>query len=367
MSGSLPIGGSGSGYGLLGVIVADSHAAQQTLDTLTQQAGSGLVSSTYAGLGAQASVSLSLQPAIAHNQAWQNDIGAASGRMQVAQTALSSISSIASTFFADTNELNGLDPGTVDSIAAQAQSALAQVGGLLDSTDGSGGYVFAGQDGANPPVPNPDAIWTSGFATQIQAAVAGLGGGGATAVIASTLVAASSNAAGVSPFSAALSQPAAAVNGLRPTVQVGDGQRVPAGILASANADIASTGPSTTGSYTRDILRALTTLGSLSSSQLGTAGFAAVVADVRTSLGGAISALNEDAGVMGNRQTQLTATQTQLQDTADAMTAQLSGVQNVDMAKTLTSLTAAQTQLQASYQLISGLQSLSLTKYLAGG
>ncbi len=366
MSGSTAIGGATGGYGLLGIILADSEATKRQLDTLTQQAGNGLVSSTYGGLGAAASVSLSLAPGIAHDQTLQNGINAATGQMQVAQTALSSISSIASTFYADTNDLNGLNPSMVDSIAAQAQEALAEVAGLLDTTDGPS-FVFAGQDSGNPPVPDPDAIWSSGFATQIQSLVAGLATSGPAAVTAGTLAVAASNAAGTSPFSPALSQPAANVNALRGTVQTGPGQSVPSGIMASANADIASTGSSTTGSYMRDILRALATLGSLSSSQLDTAGFSTVVADVHTSLGNAITALNQDAGVMGNRQTQLTATATQLQDTQDALSSQLSNVQDVDMAKTLTSLSAAQTQLQASYQLISRVQSLSLVNYLTSG
>lgn len=363
MSGSMAIGNAMSSYGLLGVVLADSEATKRQLDTLTQQAGSGLVSRTYGGLGPAASVSLSLAPGIAHDQALQNGINAATGQMQVAQTALSSISAIASTFYADTGELNGLDPTIVDSIAAQAQAALSQVAGLVDTSDGTT-YVFAGQDSSNPPIPDPDTIWSSGFATQIQSAVAGLSGSGSAAVIAGTLAIASSNAAGTSPFSAQLSQTAASVNALRGAVQTGPGQSVPSGIMASANADVASTGGSTTGSYMRDILRALATLGSLSSSQVNAAGFAAVVADVHTSLGGAITALNQDAGVMGNRQTQLTATATTLQDTQDAMSSQLSNVEDVDMAKTLTSLTAAQTQLQASYQLISRVQSLSLVNYL---
>jgi len=43
---------------------------------------------------------------------------------------------------------------------------------------------------------------------------------------------------------------------------------------------------------------------------------------------------------------------------------QVGNVEDVDMAQTLSKLTQTQTQLQASYQLISGLQSLSLAKYL---
>jgi flagellin-like hook-associated protein FlgL len=71
-----------------------------------------------------------------------------------------------------------------------------------------------------------------------------------------------------------------------------------------------------------------------------------------------------DAGVLGNTQTALTATQTQLSDTQTALTTQVSGAQDVDMAQTLSNLTLAQTQMQASYQLIAGMSNLSLVKFL---
>ena len=138
-------------------------------------------------------------------------------------------------------------------------------------------------------------------------------------------------------------------------------------MLASANADITSTGSATTGSYTRDIMRALAVLGALSGSQVSDPGFAAVVADSRSSLGGAITALNADAGVMGDRQAALASTQAGLADLATALQTQLGDAQQVDMAQTLSALTQTQTQLQASYQLIAGLQAMSLVKFLPVG
>jgi flagellar hook-associated protein 3 FlgL len=356
--------GAPSGFGALDTAVAASDAIQQQLDKLTEQASTGRVANTYGGLGAQASVSLALAPAIASNQVAQNQINAATGTMQVAQNALSSISSIASNFYSDTNELNGLDSGTVDSIAAQARDALTQVAGLLDTADGDR-YVFAGQDSANAPVPDAQDMTQSGFFQKIQTAVQGLATSGSAAVIASTVSIASSNAAGTSPFSAALSQPAAVLSGLRPLVQAGPDQRLPAGILASANADVVSSGPNTTGSYMRDIMRSLAVLGSLSSSQIGTPGFSDLVSDARTTLNNAISDLNDDAGVMGSRQSQLTTMQSTLASTQTALSAQLSNVDDADMATTISDLTATQTQLQASYQVIASFQSLSLVKFLA--
>jgi flagellar hook-associated protein 3 FlgL len=282
--------------------------------------------------------------------------------MQVAQTALSQISSIASNFYAQAANLNGLDSSQIDTIAASARDALVQVAGLLDTKNGNS-YVFAGQDSQNPPIPNPDSILSSGFATQIRTAVGSLGTAGAAATIASTLSIASPG--GTSPFSPALSQPPATVQGLQQTVQVGEGQQVTVGIVASANSDVSSTGSSTTGSYMRDILRGLATIGSLNSGQANTAGFQTLVTDTQTSLGDAITALNSDAGVMGNRQTQLTSTQSAIAEVSTALSSQVSNVQNVDMAATMSKLTLVQTQMQASYQMISNVNSLSLTKYLS--
>ncbi len=356
-----PAGGSLPGYGLLGQLVANSGTVYDRLQTLTEQASSGRVSDVYSGLAAGGSSSLVIEPALAHQQGWSNNIDAVAGRMQVAQTALSQISTIASNFYAQTANLNGLSASEVDNIAASARDALTQVAGLLDSKDGDT-YVFAGQDSANPPVPNPDGITNSSYMADIDASVGGLATAGLANTLASTMATATSNVAGTSVFSPALSVPATALP--RPTALVGDGQSVPVGIVASANADVTSTGTSTTGSYIRDILRSLATLGSLNSGQIGVAGFSGLVGDTRSSLGGAISALNGDAGVLGNRQTQLQATKTDLAAVSTALKSQVASTESVDMAATLSQLTQVQTQLQASYQLIAGIQSLSLTKYI---
>lgn len=366
---SLASGDYGSyGGSLSGVVLSDSAAVKQQLDTLTDQAGSGYIASTYAGLGSGTSTALALSPVIADQQTWQNNIAAATGQMQVSQNALSQISTIASNFYAQIPNLNGLDASEVDDVASDAQSALQQVASLLDVTDGTT-YVFAGQDTANPPVPDPNDILNSGFYTQIQQAVAGLSANGGAATTAATLAIASSNAAGTSPFSTALSQPASALAGFLPTVSTGPGQQATVGILASANASATSAGvPATsTGSYIRDILCSLATLGSLSSSQVNDAGFAQVVASVGTCLGGAITALNQDAGDLGNQQTALQTQSTGIADASTALQAQLAGAQDVDMASTLSHLTQTQTQLQASYELIAGLQSMSLIKFLPVG
>jgi flagellar hook-associated protein 3 FlgL len=360
MSGAIGSGNLGN-YGLLGQLIADNATVHTQLDTLTTQASSGLVSNTYAGLGNAASIALDLNPQITRLQTWQSNIDTATGRMGVTQTALTRLQSIASTWVANTNNLNGLNPPEVDTLAAQARTALQEVAGLLNTQDGSV-YVFAGQDSANPPVPNPDQITTSPFFTQVQSAVQQLSTLGASGTAASTLATAQSNDPATSPFSSYMSQSAA--NLAAPTIQIGINQTVVIGLFASSNEFVQSQGSSTTLSYTRDLMRALATIGSLTSTQVNDPNFAGLIGDTRTSLTNAVTAMASEAGVLGNTQANLTATQARLSETQTALTTQVGTAQDVDMAKTLSKLSAVQTQLQASYQIIASVNGLSLVKFL---
>lgn len=113
-----------SGYGILPTLIASSTSVHKQLDTLTEQASTGLVAQTYAGLGGDASVSLDLNPQLSALQTYQNNISQATGSMQVTQTAMTQIQQIAATFADDIPNLNGLNPSEVDSIASQANAAL---------------------------------------------------------------------------------------------------------------------------------------------------------------------------------------------------------------------------------------------------
>ena len=362
MSGSI---GSGypNEYGRMGSLVANAATARRSLDGLTRQAADGRIAGTFAGLGTGARTSLDLRPALAHARLAQTNIDAAAGRMDLTQTAMTRLQDIASSFQARLNNLNGLDAGEIDSTAADARAALTQVAGLLNSRDGDV-YVFAGADSANPPVPNADNILTSGYFTQIDTAVASLSGAGAAATAAATMAVATSNAAGTSPFSAGQSQPAIVLQAGLPVVDAGAGPRPRIGLLASANTSMVSTGPSTTGSATRDLMRALATIGSLSGSQVGAAAFAALVDDTRSGLHSSIGALAGDAGVLGDTRAGLAAARSSLGDVQAALSAHLSAVEDVDMAAVLSALQLAQTRLQSSYQLIAAQSALSLTKYI---
>ena len=352
---------SGAGFPALAQLLAGLGRVNKSFENLTEQSSSGLISQTFAGLGGTAPAALALGPQINNLQVYRNNIDAASGPAQLTQTAMKQIQSIAANLLAEMPNLNGLDPASIDTIAANARNDLARVGDLLNSQYG-GIYVFAGQDTSNPPVPNADQITSAGFFLQISAAVANLSGAGTAATVTATLAIASSNTAGTSPFSTYLSQLAS--NLTQPSVSTGPGQSQMLGLLASGNTGAASIGPSTTGSYMRDLMRALATIGSLNSTQVNDPNFATLVADTQASLIGAISAMSTDVGILGEQQASLTAVQTTLSDTQTALTGQLSSAQDVDMAATLSNLTLTQTQLQESYQLIAAASSMSLAKFL---
>ena len=322
MSGTISTSGNST---LLARLADNSAVVRRQLDTATTQASTGRIAETYAGLGVGAKTSLDLRPQVTHAEAWQANIDSATGRLGVAQDALSGISTIAANFFAKSGAINGLSPSEGSSIAAAAKVALEQVGQLLNSKAG-GVYVFAGQDTANPPLPDTSA------------AVLG------PAVLASDTATA--------PFSATLGT-------APPTVEVGEGQRVQVGVLANRNTLTPSAAP-TTGSYARDILKALATLANATDGP----GLQATAASAHAMLGSVVTAIGVESGALGDVQSSLTARHTQLGDTVTALKAQVDNAENVDMVALSTRISLLQTKLQTSYQLIAGAKSLNLAQYL---
>jgi flagellar hook-associated protein 3 FlgL len=117
----------------------------------------------------------------------------------------------------------------------------------------------------------------------------------------------------------------------------------------------------------RDLMRALATVGSLTSGQASDPNFAALISDTQTSVTGAITAMSTDVGILGQQQSNLTTLSTTLSDTTTVLSSQLASAQEVDMAATLSNLSLTQTQLQESYQLIAAANGMSLAKFLPAG
>ena len=358
MSGTNGLGALGpSNYGLLGQLITDNQQVQNRLTQLTTQSASGYISNDFGGLGSGAAPALDLTAETSANTNLISGIQASNGALGVTQTAMQQIGSIASSFL---SQLDGPGASNVSLLSANAQAAMTQLGQLLDTQNGNS-YVFAGQDAANPPVPNPSNLPTSGLATQIQTAVAGLATNGVATTMTTIQSIANSNAPGTTPFSANLS--AAGVVPSSTTV-IGANETVPTGILATTNLSGPSTAPYTTGSATRDLLASLATIAALPSTTANTTAYNGLLSAVRGLLQGVVTTNSNDQGILGIQQNQIQAAGSLLTDTNTALQTQLTSLENVNMAATISNLNQAQTQLQASYRLIANTSSLSLASYI---
>ena len=347
------IGAYSGGNGVpdtLGRLVSDSNTIKTRLDKITQQVSTGLVSQTYGGLIGTAQISLNLRPQLASVDVLTRNITGAAIKIDMSSQVMDQLQQIASTFFSGTVSMASQTSQEIDSMANQASAALSQVRGLLNTKIGDT-YLFAGQDSANQPLPDTSF---NAYVQSIKTAVGGLATAGGPATAAATLAAASAT----SPFSTTLGSS-------RQNVTVGFGVSASVGVVAGQDTFVTQTGTDTTGSYVRDLIRSLSTIASLNSGQasLG-ASFTALVDDTRTSLGKPVAVINNESAGLGESRQGLNMNQMALTDTQQALTLQISNVENVDAAATAVSLSQAQTQLQISYKLISSMQNLSLVHFL---
>ena len=350
---------------MLSRLSLDTSVLRARMATLTQQTTTGLKSQALGGLGADLPQALDIKAAIHRQQSYSSAISGATGRVAGTQGVLGQLQDIASRF-ADTLaiKLDPNDPQGIIRTATEAATALRQVAYLLNTQQG-GQYLFGGTDLANPPIPDPANIGTAGFAIQIGGALATLGGGNAAAVLASAVTAAASNVAGDTPFSAFLSDPATGLVEPRRAVPIADGQTVPYGLSANRNAATTSMGATTTGAWARDLLGGLALLAKLTPAAAASpADFRSLASSVTGWLKGAATTLGEESGALGQTEAQLDRFRATQAATVTALTTQLAGVQEVDMASTITRLQGTQTTLQASYTAISQLGTLSLVQFL---
>ncbi len=324
--------------GLRAELSSNADAVNLKLQQVGEQISSGLVSTTYAGLGGGALTSLNLRPQIVHNDTLASGITAATSQMSVTQNVMTQIASLAQGVFATltANPGNGVGAIGIDAIATEAREAFNNIAALLNTRNGDS-YIFSGQDSANPPVGS-----TAGFVAGVTSAVQALGAGGTT--LAAT-EAASLGASTATVFSTATGQ------NTPQSVETGQGAPVAYGISAGTP-------------YMRQMMQSLASIGALTGAQTTAAGYPGFVQDALKQLGSAAASLTADQGTLGERQTALTATQTAFTSTKISLETQLSSVEDADVVSLATTQSLLQTQLQTSYKLIANMQNLSLVSYL---
>jgi flagellin-like hook-associated protein FlgL len=340
--------------------------ATQLRDRITvlgEQISTGRKGKTYAAIGSDAPKAMDLRGEIGRRETYQSTINLTLSKVRVSQDVLDRIGAIAEKFTANTAKLlGGAKPQEIQIQAAQAEAAMAEVANLL-SEQFNGEYLFGGSDSRNPPIPTPQTIATSGMGAAIKTQVGTLNGSNVTAVLADTKSLAQSNAVGTTPFSVFLSTGPGATEA-RTNILGNDNDRVAYGIHANRNAAIVSTGE-TTGSWARDLLRGLASIAGLTpdKAQLGN-DYTTFVTTVRKGLESAVDALALERGSLGLTETRLQGMASFHESVSTSLTLQLSNLEEVDMAKTITSFQTTQSQLEASYRALAISQQLSLTRFL---
>ena len=354
---------AGIGSGALARLVGQSSNLKSQIETLSAQVASGRRGTYYGEIAPDARRAISLRTEITRRDSHVATIDRALGTTGAAQEALQRLSDIAKQFMTEAGKVNNSDSVRVSALASSARQAVEEVAGLLNERH-AGAYVFGGADSANPPIPNPAGIMGTQMATDIATAVGTLAPGNSGAVLNATLTAAQNVTPGQTPFSDYALDPARGLNEPRRTVLTGDGQEVETGLFASRNAAAGANG-SATGSWSRDLLRGLMTLASLTPGQTAAgADFNAVVQSATASLKTAMGGLGEEAGALGLAESQLESARDRHTNLNMTLGSQLSDVEEVDLATTLTALQDTQTRLQASWQALSMLSGLSLTDFL---
>ena len=346
-------------YGLLGQLGYGATQIAQTSATLTQQASDGLVSDSVGKLGSATDIVLNLQPQLAQIGAYSSNASIATARLSAASASLTQLGGIAQTLVDNLLSLRG-ESGTaaqtsLTTAASAARDALGEIPALLN-TQAAGSYVLAGGEGSAAPIADPAAMTNGTLFSAMGAAISGLDANGAGATLQSILAAASSSAAGATPFSAG-----APVTSQK--VLVGPGTEVATSVPVATTANGTASATST-GSSVRDLVAALTAVANLSPADLSSSQIGGFLAGLSSVASNAQSGLILQTAETGARQDLVTSAANQGSATATLITKQIGDLTSVDAASVATRLSASNDQLQASYMLISDLKSLDLANFL---
>jgi len=296
-------------------LISQIMQAQTTLDNTQNQVASGKVSTTYAGIGDKTAALEAAQSASDRTTAYQAATQLALNQTNLQDTQLTSLSDLANQWRSDVTAAVG--NGDASTLMTEAQSVYQQAAQILNSQDANGNYLYGGDKNDTPPV------------------------------TASTL----------SDLQALPSASAAFANGtVKSAVQVGDGETVQVGVLAS---DVGT-----------QLLQSLKDVADFNAGPNGNFGSTVTTAQ-STFLSGAIASATNAATSVNTAAAANGDVYNQLQDASSTQTSMstlyqgfVSDIQDVDMGTAVTNLNQNQVALQAALQVTAQLNQVSLLNYL---
>ena len=307
-----PISNSAQSMVLISQLNQDNNALNQT----QQQVASGLTSTTYGGIGDQTAALESAQAAVDRTNSYQAATQLGINQANLQDTQLTQLSTLASQLQQDITTAAANNSGST--LMASASSIYDQVTQILNSQDSNGNYIYGGDRNNTPPVKTTSLSDLASLSSVSQAFTSGTVKGG---------------------------------------VQVGDGQTVQVGLLAS--------------NIGTGILQTLSDIANFNSGSNGNFGTTLTGAQ-STFLSNEISvaqsaseAVNNVAAQNGDTYQQLQSSLSQQQTMNTLYTGFVSNIQNVNMAQAISSLNLDQTALQAATEVTAQLNQISLLNYLS--
>ena len=296
-------------------MLAQIQKAELALDTSNRQVATGKVSDTYTGYADKTAMMEAARSVGALADANAAAAQQASTQLDLQDTQLSQLSQLANSVRQTLTSAAANQDGT--SLMTQMQGYFDQAVGILNSQDANGAYVYGGDKNQTPPV-------------------------------------------SVTSLSALAALPSAAqafANGsLKSSVRVGTTQGGVVGLLA---ADL--------GTQVFSLFQQVAQVDAGGSGPFNAATTPAqqnfLESTIQTSATAA-SDVNQQAAGNGMRYQMVQGTLTQLQATSTLYKGMVSDIEDVDMAHALAQLSQNQVALQASFQVTSKLNQLSLLNYL---
>jgi flagellar hook-associated protein 3 FlgL len=328
------------------------------LNTLTQEASTGVKADPAGSMGQNASELYQLQIEADQQNELQTTTTTVGNQLTAMQDALTSMASTVQPISTATINSATTTPEGQTALGEQASAAMEQVLNLLNTQYG-GSALFAGDATGAPPMQSANA--TGGPADTINTilndAVAANGGQPITSTNVSTLL---NNLASV--FNNTNSNPSLNYNqSFYTAADDGNATQVLIGTNQTISYSVKGDQPAFT-----DLLQGLSMLSMLSApaTQLDSTAKSAILSQATTLIGQAQNELTTTQGQVGTVQAQLQQVSDAQQTAASNTNQQISSLQSVDMTATATQLSNLQTQLEASYQVTSQLSQLNLSHFL---
>ncbi|HUO91824.1 MAG TPA: flagellin [Rhizomicrobium sp.] len=288
---------------------------EAALENTQSQVATGYVSTTYGGIGDRTAALESAQSQGQLATAYSSAAQLASNQVNLQDTQLSQLSSLASQLQQDL--MTAVANGNGGTLMAQAQNIFEQAVQILNSQDANGNYIYAGGKSNTPPVTPTSLAQLIALPSAAQAFANGTE---------------------------------------KTTVKVGENQSVQIGVLAS---DV--------GTQLMQTLQDIANFNAGGSGNFGTQLTAAQSAFLSSEIPNAQSSaqtINDASGSNGEVYQELQSAVTQQQTMSNLYQGFASDIQDVDMATASTNLTESQSALQAALEVTAQMGQLSLLNYI---